>query len=51
MYSILSCQNVEKQTEFYLGELRFNVTFTGNAGCFKKSFTVLLEVLLCGEWY
>jgi hypothetical protein len=33
---VLNCQNVAKHTEFYLGQLRFNVTSTGNAGCLKK---------------
>jgi hypothetical protein len=41
MHSVLNCHNVAKHTEFYLGQLRFNVTSTGNAGCFKKSFTTL----------
>jgi hypothetical protein len=41
MYSVLNCHNVAKHAEFYLGYLRFNVIFTGNAGCFKKSFTTL----------
>jgi hypothetical protein len=41
MYSVLNCHNVAKHTEFYLGQLRFNATCTGNAGCFKKSFTSL----------
>jgi hypothetical protein len=34
----MSCHNVANQTEFYMGQTRFNVTFIGNAGCFKKSF-------------
>jgi hypothetical protein len=29
-----------KHTEFHLKQLRFSVTPTGNAGCFKKSFTI-----------
>jgi hypothetical protein len=41
MYSAFNCHNVAKYTEFYLGELRFNVTSTGNAGCFKTNFTTL----------
>jgi hypothetical protein len=41
MDSVLSCHNVAKHTEFYLGYVRFNVTFTDNVGCFKKSFTNL----------
>jgi hypothetical protein len=36
MYSVLNCHNIAKHTEFYLGKLRFNATFTGNAGCLKK---------------
>jgi hypothetical protein len=38
MYNVLNYHNVAKHTEFYLGQLLFNVTFTGNAGCFKKVF-------------
>jgi hypothetical protein len=49
MYSLLNCHNVAKHTEIYLGQLQFNVTSTGNAGCFKKSFTMVLQTLLCGE--
>jgi hypothetical protein len=41
MYSVLNCHNVAKHAEFYLGELRFSVTSTGNAGCFKMRFTTL----------
>jgi hypothetical protein len=37
MYSVVNCHNVAKQTEFCLGQLRFNVTSTGNVGCFKKA--------------
>jgi hypothetical protein len=33
MYSVSNCHNVAKQTEFYLGQLRFNVISTCNAGC------------------
>jgi hypothetical protein len=33
-YSVLSCHNVAKHTEFYLGKLWFNVTSTDNARCF-----------------
>jgi hypothetical protein len=28
-----------------------NVTSTRNAGCFKKGFTMLFKMLLCGECY
>jgi hypothetical protein len=38
MYSVLNCHNIAKHTEFHLGKLRFNVTSTGNTGCFRKSF-------------
>jgi hypothetical protein len=37
MYSVLNCHNVVKHTEFNLGYLRFNVTSSGNAGCFKEA--------------
>jgi hypothetical protein len=36
MYDISSCYNVAKCIDFYLGQLRFNMTSTGNAECFKK---------------
>jgi hypothetical protein len=49
MYNVLNYHNVAKHTEFYLELLRFNVTFTGNAGCFEKSFTTLFQMLLCSE--
>jgi hypothetical protein len=49
MYSVLNCHNVAKHTEFYQGHLRLNVTATGNAGYFKKSFTIIFQMLLCGE--
>jgi hypothetical protein len=51
MYSALNCHNVAKYAEFYMGYLRFNVTSTGNAGCFEKSFTMVFQMLLCGECY
>jgi hypothetical protein len=41
MYSVLNCHNAVKHTEFYLGQLQFNVISSGNAGCFEKSFTTL----------
>jgi hypothetical protein len=41
MYSVLNCHNVAEHTEFYLGYLRFNATSTGNAGCLKKSVTMV----------
>jgi hypothetical protein len=51
MYSVLNCHNAVKYTKFYLRLLRFDVTFTGNAGYFKNIFTMLFQMLLCGEWY
>jgi hypothetical protein len=51
MYSVLDCHNVGKHAEFYLGLLRFNMASTGNAGYFKNSFTMLFQMLLCGECY
>jgi hypothetical protein len=48
MCSVLNCHNVAKYAKFYLGQLQFNVTFTGNAGNLKMSFTVVFEMLLCG---
>jgi hypothetical protein len=49
MYSVLNYHNIARHTEFYLGYLRFNVASTGNAGCFKKIFTMVFQMLLCGE--
>jgi hypothetical protein len=49
--SVLNCHNVAKHNEVYMGKLRFNVTFTGNAGCFKKRLTMAFQMLLCGECY
>jgi hypothetical protein len=37
VYSVLNCYNIARHTELYLGELWFNVTVNGNAGCFKKA--------------
>jgi hypothetical protein len=51
IYTVLSCRNVAEHTEFYLEQLRFNVTSTGTAGCFRKSFTTVFQMLLCGERY
>jgi hypothetical protein len=50
MNSVLNCHNVARHTKFYLGYVGFNVAFTGNAGCLKKSFMVF-QMLLCGECY
>jgi hypothetical protein len=51
MCSVLNCHNVAKHIEFYLRLFQFNVTSTGNAGRFKKSFTIVFQMLLCGECY
>jgi hypothetical protein len=51
MYSVLNCHNVAKYAEIHLGYLRFSVTPTGNAGRFKKSFTMAFQMLLSGECY
>jgi hypothetical protein len=51
MYSVLNFHNVAEHAQFYVGSLRFNVTFTDNAGCLKKSFTMVFQILLCGECY
>jgi hypothetical protein len=50
MYSVLNYDNAATHTEFYLGDLRFSVS-TSNARCFKRSFTMVLQILLCGECY
>jgi hypothetical protein len=47
VYSVINCHDVAKHTEFYLVQLHFNVTSTGNAGCLKMSFTMVLQMLLC----
>jgi hypothetical protein len=44
MSSVLNCHNVAKQTEFFLGHLRFNAASTGNAGCFEKNFTLVFQM-------
>jgi hypothetical protein len=46
MYSVLNCHNVAEHTEFYLGKLRFNLTATGNARCFRKSVTMVFQMSL-----
>jgi hypothetical protein len=46
-----NCHNVGKRTEFILEWLRFNLTSTSTAGCLKKPFTVVFQMLLCGECY
>jgi hypothetical protein len=40
MYRVFNCHNVTKR-RVLPGIVRFNVTSTGNVGCFKKSFTTL----------
>jgi hypothetical protein len=50
MYSVLICHNVTKYTEFYQ-RYRFNVIYTYNTRCLKKSITMVLQMLLCGECY
>jgi hypothetical protein len=50
-FSILNYHNVDKYSKFYLGYLWFNVTFTDNAWCFRKSFTMVLQILMRGESY
>jgi hypothetical protein len=51
MCSVLNFHNVANHAEFYLGYLRFNMTSTGNAACFKKSSTVLIQLLMWGYCY
>jgi hypothetical protein len=51
MYKVSNCQNMAKHTEFYVGQLQFNVTSNGNAGCLKKGSKMVLQMLLCGERY
>jgi hypothetical protein len=43
MNSYLKCHNVAKYIKFYLAELQFTVTSTGNAGCFKRAYENLLD--------
>jgi hypothetical protein len=40
-----------QSTPSFIWELRFNVTFTGSARWFKKSFEVVFQILLCGKRY
>jgi hypothetical protein len=47
----LYCYNVAKHIESYLEYLGFNVTSTGDAGCFKKRFTMTFHMFLSGECY
>jgi hypothetical protein len=43
--SVSKCNNVAKDTEFYLRQLLFNATFIGNAGCFKNRFTMVIQTV------
>jgi hypothetical protein len=47
MHSVLSCHNVTRYVQFYLGLLQSNVTATGNANvskralqCYSKRYSV-----------
>jgi hypothetical protein len=51
MHSILKYRNIAKHAKFCLGYLWFNVTSPGNARCFKSSFSMVFQMLLCGECY
>jgi hypothetical protein len=51
VYSILNCHNVAKHVKFYMWQLWFIVASTGSVERFKKSFTILFQILLCGEYY
>jgi hypothetical protein len=51
MYIVLICNDIVKHTEFYQGQLRSNVTFTGHARCFKMSFTIVFIMMLYGVCY
>jgi hypothetical protein len=51
MYNVFYCHYVAKHNEFYLGWLRLDATSNGNIGYFKKSFTIVFQMLLCGECY
>jgi hypothetical protein len=46
MHSILKCHEVAKHTGVYLVQLWFNATSIDNVGCFKKSFTIVFQILL-----
>jgi hypothetical protein len=49
MYGVLKCYNVAKDTQRYLGLLRLDVTSNGSEKCYKKSFTMIFQMLLCDE--
>jgi hypothetical protein len=40
------CYNVERYTEFYVGQLWFNATSNSNAGGFKNNFIVVFHMLV-----
>jgi hypothetical protein len=44
MYCVSNCHNVAKHSEFYVGQLRFNMTSTGKQ-CFRNNFTMVLLML------
>ena len=41
IHKVLNCQNVAKHTEFYLGQLWFNVTSIGNAADLQPVVSLL----------
>jgi hypothetical protein len=47
MYSVSMFHNVAKYTEFHRDSYG-SMIFTGNEGCFKKSFAVVFQMLLWG---
>jgi hypothetical protein len=44
MDSVLNIHDVAKRAKFYLGELRFNVTFIGNAGVSNRAVQCIINV-------
>jgi hypothetical protein len=51
MRSVLNYKDVAKYTEFYLGQLGSMWLPLVMQNVSKKSFTVLFQMLLCGECY
>jgi hypothetical protein len=49
MYSVFNCHSVATYTTVLAGIVKVQYDFTGNAGCFKKNFTMVFQMLLCGE--
>jgi hypothetical protein len=41
----------KKYTKIYMRYLQFKITSTGNTACLKKSFTIVFQMLPCGECY